>query len=56
VKSTEDDLRERAERVLNARKEARRAGDSRAEERALLELLEIERARHETAVTPPQGD
>ncbi|HTT86779.1 MAG TPA: hypothetical protein VMF60_05400 [Acidimicrobiales bacterium] len=52
MKSTEDDLRERAERVLNERKEARRAGDSRAEERALLELLELERAREDTVGSP----
>jgi len=56
VKQTEDDLRARAEQVLSARKEARRAGDSRAEERALRELIEIERAQDDLVDDQANGD
>jgi len=39
----EEDLAAREKRALSRRKKARRAGDTEAEERALQELLDIER-------------
>jgi hypothetical protein len=56
MESFEADLRERVKRVHNERREARRAGDNAAEERALRELIDIEQASHRAAPHPPATD
>jgi hypothetical protein len=54
--SVESELRERAKRVHGERREARRAGDNAAEERALRELIDIEQASLRGAPDLSPGD
>jgi hypothetical protein len=56
VDSVESDLSERVKRVHSRRRQARLAGDSAAEERALRELIDIEQAGLRAAAAPSRDD